>query len=125
MDRNIECNKCGKKIEFLDTFNLYDPEKNNGHKKKYFFRYDSCYNCDERFKVEYLTELGELSGAKYHDYPNYRLEGFKMKDFIVDTVIEQTEYESQIVRLKRRFKLEIHEEDITMVNYCETVVYLS
>ena len=68
-------NCCGCIVE-LNYFRLYDPDKRSNNQEKHFYRYEQCFNCKEEFKIEVLTQIGRLSGARYYDFERDRFEDF-------------------------------------------------
>ena len=105
----ITCDVCKYSIIIRRTFRLHDPDRDGSHTSKYFYRYDQCEKCGEDYKIEFFTEIGELSGAKSYSYPEHRLEGFCVEDFNIEKIIAKTNNDPQIIRLKRKCRISIEE----------------
>ena len=126
VEQRFICDCCNYRIQLKDTFRLYDLDENHSGEEELFYRLDSCFKCRARYKIELLTQIGFLSGARYYDYPEHRLEDFHMKDFVINNIVKATENDPQIVTLKRRLKRKIKGTDkVKVVNCAHSDVFLS
>ena len=103
LDQQIFCTYCKNTLLLKLNFRLYDPEPSNyGNRQRYFYRYDPCDVCKQTFKIKFLTTFDSRSGAQMIDFYKYRLEGCTLEDFSIDNIIEQTQKDSQIIRLIKK-----------------------
>ena len=87
---------------------MHDPDTEHFYTPQFFYRYDYCKNCRKGFKIEFLTSAGEISGARGYDHGENTLEGFSMRDFVINNVfVEENDHKTQVIRIEHKFKMKI------------------
>jgi len=98
----IFCYLCKNKFKLKERFRLHDSNSPEFNTPRYFYRYESCDKCHKQFKIEYFTSVGISSGARSYNYEGNTLEGFLIKDFYIDEVVEENDKAAKILRIKRK-----------------------
>ena len=94
-----QCTYCKNYIQLPNKFRLYDPCRNDSEESRYFYRYESCKYCGQRYKIEYLTMFERESGVTQINYVENRLEGLSSEQFKMYDIIPESKNEEQILMI--------------------------